>query len=56
MLIPMLLIYTLVGGVCAKVEKARASGLSDSQIEDAARSRGVPENVIQWAKSHCKRP
>lgn len=39
---------------CPAVEKARAGGMSDQQIEDAARSRGVPENVIRWAKTHCK--
>lgn len=39
---------------CALVDKARASGMSDRQIEDTARSQGVPESVIRWAKTHCK--
>lgn len=48
------LAWTLLG-MCDVVNHYRAQGYSDSQIEQGARQRDVPEWLIKLAKSRCKR-
>lgn len=41
---------------CPIVNRYRAQGYTDQQIEEGARSRGAPEWVIKIAKRRCSKP
>lgn len=54
MLATLYLGWTLAA-VCPRVDRYRARGYSDTQIEEMARAAGVPEKVITWARRSCMR-
>lgn len=43
-----------ISNCCPIVNRYRAQGYSDTQIEESARSQGVPEWIIAWAKKRCR--
>lgn len=53
----MLAVFALaltLANACPAVEKGRAMGLTDAQIEQAARDHNVPAWMIVWAQRHCR--
>lgn len=52
MLSVILLTWT-VSNCCPVLQSLRASGYSDTQIEQLARAHSVPEWIIKYAKKNC---
>lgn len=52
MLSVILLAWT-ISNCCPAVTSYRSAGYTDKQIEELARSSGVPEWIILYAKKHC---